>query len=246
MTPSVPWIELAWAFGTATLAGLLIGAEREWTRHDAGVRTNALVAIGACLFGILSRTVFAVGDGDPGRLAAQVVTGIGFIGAGVIMQRRARVIGLTTASALWVSAGAGLAAGAGEYALALAAATLVLLVQTLVRVLERRLLALQGRERGPLREFVITIQMPRGRDRVLSRIVRDFTGDGRVRLHNASVEPQEGGQQKLVMRLLTRESAILRELQAHLAVSGYLVLELRDQGVVDAPLLPRRRRMNDS
>lgn len=241
MNPIIPWPDLWLAFGSALLGGALIGAEREWMRHDAGVRTNALVAFGACLFALLSRTVFATGDGDPGRIAAQVVSGIGFLGAGIIMQRRARVIGLTTAAALWVSAGVGMAAGAGESVLALTAAFVVLGVQTIMRFLENRLLALRDLERGPVHEFRLLVSAPAGRDRVISRILRDFTTTGRIRLRQATVAKAEGGRQRLEIHLASREHAALKELQALMAVSGYALELFEDLGPLPTPPPYKRR-----
>jgi|GEM_PF-231810 len=243
VTPLIPWPDLWLAFGSALLGGALIGAEREWMRHDAGVRTNALVAFGACVFGLLSRTIYSDGDGDPGRIAAQVVSGIGFLGAGIIMQRRARVIGLTTAAALWVSAAVGLAAGAGESLLAITAAGVVLAVQTIMRILENRLLALRDLERGPMHDFLLVVQAPSGRDRVMHRILREFTATGRIRLRQATVAKAGGGQQRLEMHLISREQSALTELQALMAVSGYTVETFEDQGPSKKGVgMPHRRR----
>ncbi|WP_309697597.1 MgtC/SapB family protein [Armatimonas sp.] len=92
----------------ASLLGGFIGAQREATNHSAGLRTHVLVCLGACL---LTRIHFV--NGDPGRIAAQVVTGIGFLGAGVILRRGLSVRGLTTAATVWVVAAVGISCGAG-------------------------------------------------------------------------------------------------------------------------------------
>lgn len=117
----------------ACLCGTVIGLDREYRVKDAGFRTHFLVALGSALMMIVSQYGFdelaASRDGlrfDPGRIAAQVVSGIGFIGAGTIIIHRQLVRGLTTAASLWATAGIGLAAGAGMYALAAAAAALTL------------------------------------------------------------------------------------------------------------------------
>ena len=99
----------------AALLGALIGLEREIHGKDAGIRTFATVAMGACLFGIISFSVLEAHD--PTRIAAQVVTGIGFLGAGVILRGRTHVTGLTTAAMLWVSAAVGLAIAFNMYIL---------------------------------------------------------------------------------------------------------------------------------
>lgn len=116
---------LALAFGLSSVIGL----ERELRRKDAGLRTNTLVGVGAALFTLAGR--YGFGDAqveDPSRIAAQVASGIGFIGAGVIFLRRDVVRGLTTAAAIWLTAAVGLAAGAGVPLLAIGATATHLIV----------------------------------------------------------------------------------------------------------------------
>ena len=103
----------------AGLLGGIIGAEREFRAKIAGTRTHLLVAVGAALMMIVSRYGFD-GQGDPGRVAAQIVSGIGFIGAGAIMVNRHAVHGLTTAAGIWVAAGIGMAVAAGMYVIGIA------------------------------------------------------------------------------------------------------------------------------
>jgi putative Mg2+ transporter-C (MgtC) family protein len=114
----------------AAVLGAAIGVEREVHEHPAGTRTHLLVALGAALFTVLSAHGFGAGEGgatvDPTRIAAQIVTGIGFLGAGAIIHYGASVRGLTTAASLWATAAIGLAAGAGQYVLAVVAAVIVL------------------------------------------------------------------------------------------------------------------------
>lgn len=111
----------------AAILGGLIGFEREYRSKVAGLRTHLLVAIGSALMMLLSQYGFG-GQGDPARVAAQIVSGIGFIGAGaIIMDRRHAVHGLTTAAGIWVSAGIGMTVAAGLYMLA-ASATLLSLI----------------------------------------------------------------------------------------------------------------------
>ncbi len=102
----------------AGLLSALIGVEREYSHKPAGLRTHILVGMGAALFGVLS----PVFGGDPSRIAAYVVAGIGFIGGGTIIQTQNKVQGITTAASLWLTAAVGLAAGAGLYVLALISA----------------------------------------------------------------------------------------------------------------------------
>lgn len=101
--------------GAATVGGLLIGAEREWVGKDAGLKTNALVSLGACVFIIISLQFRGETDVDITRVLGQIVTGIGFIGAGTILQRKNKVEGLTSAATIWCSAGAGCLAALTMY-----------------------------------------------------------------------------------------------------------------------------------
>ncbi len=113
-----------------------IGVERELTGHPAGIRTHALVGIGAALFTIAGAYGFGTQTpSDASRVAAQVVTGIGFLGAGTIIRTRDRVKGLTTAATLWLSAGIGVAAGAGLVLLTVATFVITLLVLLAVRII---------------------------------------------------------------------------------------------------------------
>ena len=119
----------------AFLAGALIGLERERHQRPAGLRTHMLVSLASALFAMVS--IFAAGDRyDPGRIAAQVVTGIGFLGAGTIMRHGSTIKGLTTAASLWTAAALGLAAGFGWYMASAAGAVLVFLALTALKYLE--------------------------------------------------------------------------------------------------------------
>lgn len=111
----------------ATVLGAAIGYERERAGKSAGVRTHGMVALGAALFTAVS--MYGFGDrGDPGRMAAQIVTGVGFLGAGAILHTRGAVSGLTTAASLWVTAALGTAVGVGMYLMSLETAAFVWLL----------------------------------------------------------------------------------------------------------------------
>lgn len=111
----------------AAVLGAIVGYERERVGKPAGVRTHGMVALGAALFTVVSLYGFG-GVGDPGRVAAQVVTGIGFLGAGAILHEGANVSGLTTAASLWVTAAIGIAVGVGMHVMSLETALLVFLL----------------------------------------------------------------------------------------------------------------------
>lgn len=122
----------------AALLGGLVGLERDKHGRAAGLRTHLLVSLGAGVFTVLSlQLAGARGTSDPGRIAAQIVTGIGFLGAGVILKAGGSVRGLTTAACLWTAAGIGMAAGAGEFALAAATTALALLGLIILKFFER-------------------------------------------------------------------------------------------------------------
>jgi putative Mg2+ transporter-C (MgtC) family protein len=110
----------------AAVLGGAIGAERELNDQAAGLRTHMLLTIGACLFTLISAYGFGGGIGtDPSRLAAQIVTGIGFLGGGAIVRHGLTVKGLTTAASIWATASVGVAIGAGSYVLGIGGAVLV-------------------------------------------------------------------------------------------------------------------------
>lgn len=124
----------------AALLGALIGWEREQAQRPAGLRTYMLVSLGSALFTVLSITALkATGSTvDPGRVAAQIVVGIGFLGAGTVFREGNVVRGLTTAAGLWAMAAIGMAVGVGQYLLGLISTGIVLMILLLVRLLERR------------------------------------------------------------------------------------------------------------
>jgi len=123
----MPPVDLMLRLLLAAGLGGLIGIERELRRKPAGLRTNILIALGAALFTIMSIQLgHEAGTSD--RIAAQIVTGIGFVGAGAILRSGHNVQGMTTAATIWVNAAIGIAAGAGEYAMAAISTVITLLV----------------------------------------------------------------------------------------------------------------------
>jgi putative Mg2+ transporter-C (MgtC) family protein len=120
--------EYFYRLGMALLVGGIIGAERERHKKAVGLRTLILISLGSALFTILSYHIGTDNNNDPGRIAANIVSGIGFLGAGVILEERGRVTGLTTAATVWLTAALGMAAGAGEYILSAGAGLMALIV----------------------------------------------------------------------------------------------------------------------
>lgn len=141
----------------AAALGGLIGLEREHSGKPAGFRTNLLICLGAALITEVSFSVALTASGDPGRIAAQIVSGIGFLGAGTILHARGSVYGLTTAATLWVVAAIGMAVGARAYAAAVIATALVMLALMLLGRVEDYLIP-----RKPADRNIDVVMLPDG------------------------------------------------------------------------------------
>ena len=128
----------------AIVLGFIIGLEREVTNKWAGLRTHILVCLGSCVFTLLSIYAFPIfahsPQADPARIAAQVLTGIGFIGGGTVLRHGSSIYGLTTAATLWITASIGMACGCGFRMLATVAAILSVAVLVLIRIFEKEYL----------------------------------------------------------------------------------------------------------
>ncbi|MBV8200103.1 MAG: MgtC/SapB family protein [Acidobacteria bacterium] len=148
--------EIAMKIALAAVLAGTVGAEREWTGKWAGLRTHMLIAVGATLLAHLSSLPAPGGNGswDGGRIAAQIVTGVGFIGGGTILQSRGAIHGLTTAAGMWVAAAIGIAIGFSDYVAGIVTTAALLLILTALRPLERHL------QRGHLR--VVSLQLGKG------------------------------------------------------------------------------------
>src|SRR3990167_7551220 len=132
----------------AIILGMLIGVERIWVHKEAGMKTHALVAMGAALFVIFSEAMaekyINLPGFNPTMVAAQIIVGIGFLGAGSIILQGNRLLGLTTAGGLWVTAGIGMAAGFGLYSLAAIATVLGFFVLVVVYFFEKPIKKISG------------------------------------------------------------------------------------------------------
>ena len=122
----------------ACLLGGIIDLEREFKKHAAGIRTNMLICMGCALFTLLSGVIAGETGTNKGQIASNIVQGIGFLGAGLILHNRSRVSGMTSAACIFVVAYIGMATGAGLFAAATAATTIVLIALALVGVLEQK------------------------------------------------------------------------------------------------------------
>lgn len=206
MTPHLgmlPWPAMVTRLVIATACAGIIGLERERAEMSAGLRTHALVGLGAALLMIASAYGFSDILGtpgvmlDPSRIAAQVVSGVGFLGAGTILVQQRMVRGLTTAASIWAVAAIGLAIGGGLYVAALVATGLALAVLEVMRPLEKRLAQ-------AWREQVIGVTYDPA-EASLERVLQTIEGLG-LQVGNISVSAQgEDGTHRAEFRLLKRK-----------------------------------------
>ena len=179
-----PWLEILLAIA-AVISGALIGAERERHEKPAGLRTLILVCLGSAAFTMISYA-FTSTTGDSGRVAAQIVTGIGFLGAGAILHDRTSISGMTTAATIWATAAVGMAAGAGHLVGAISLSLLMRAVLTALRGWEIRHL-------GGMRvvELEMVFDPDHGKTRIRVDRLREVF---RVSPQQMHVEPLDSGQ----------------------------------------------------
>jgi putative Mg2+ transporter-C (MgtC) family protein len=140
-------VDLAIRVCVALALGLILGAEREFRGHPAGLRTIALISAGSCMFTGLGLIPTFGAPVDPTRIAAQIVTGVGFLGAGSILRQGEEVKGLTTAASIWVAASLGMAVGFGYYGVAVFATVLVVVILVALKPMEDRVFPLRRSRR---------------------------------------------------------------------------------------------------
>lgn len=199
------WVEVLVQVAVAVALGAAIGLERELSAQPAGLRTHMLVALGAALFTIAGSDLLA---GDPTRVAAQVVTGIGFLGGGAILREGMSIRGLTTAASLWVSAAIGLGVGLHAYFASVTTTVLALIVLAAIKWVEEEVLP--GR-----RQLEVTLLLEP--DAAMSEVESEVAGalpQSRV----LRVQYGEGGQELVVMAR--------PQVQVSLASIGERLLEL--------------------
>ncbi|WP_118195088.1 MgtC/SapB family protein [Albibacterium indicum] len=210
---SIDTYEIIIRLGAAALCGALIGIERERKEWTAGMRTHMMVAVGSALYMILSAYGFDefIGrDGvefDPTRIAAQVVSGIGFLGAGtIIFLHRGIIRGLTTASGLWTVAAIGLAVGAGMYWAAVATTVIALIILLVVQKIER--LFFSKKKEGPL--LVARLKKIEESKEVL----RDLLTNDTLTIDHFSIDRTDEGESEI--KIISRDKKALKELAAQL------------------------------
>ena len=162
----------------AMAVGMIIGTEREYTNRPAGLRTHILVALGACVVTITGQLIFAqyhaLGSSpDPARLSAQVITGVGFLGAGTILREGSNVKGLTTAASLWAVACLGIAAGFGYYHAAIAGMVFIFITLTILEVLQHKLMG----SHDPVKHYRLqTMDISKGLEAINSHAHKAMAG----------------------------------------------------------------------
>ena len=203
MQTDLTWTIIVRLLLAAALGGV-VGLERQLRRKPAGLRTNVLICVGAALFMIVSRHI---GGGapytDPARLVAQVVTAIGFIGAGVILQARGSISGLTTAATILLVGAVGVAIGEGMFSVASMTTVLIIVVLVLLRKVERALV-----RRRRLFHYLLKTPDP---PLALSRLLDMLEGEG-LRLDDFSIKDLTGGNHELrfaVVTSLTENSRLM-------------------------------------
>jgi putative Mg2+ transporter-C (MgtC) family protein len=169
-------LEVALRLGAAISCGALIGLERQWSKHTAGVRTHSLVALGAALFVLLP---FLVGTPqEASRMAAQVVTGIGFLGAGVLMRTGLTVHGLNTAATVWCTAAVGVLCGTADYWSVLLGTGAVLLVNLAFRPVSRLLTKFSTRQPPQAFHYSIRVSCDPAREAAICSLLTQLVNAG--------------------------------------------------------------------
>lgn len=210
---TMPALELILRVGLATLLGVAIGVERQWRARMAGLQTMALVSMGAALFLILGAYTFHR-EQDPTRVAAQIVTGIGFLGAGVIMKQGSSVVGLNTAATLWATAAVGALAGAWMWREAIAGAAIVIAGNTLLRPLADRMDRARmeaGREIPPA-DYAFEVECTTAAEARVRNLVIDAVGALQLRsLSSAGASSPNDVRLRAELSARAREDAILED-----------------------------------
>jgi|ERR1700726_4737913 putative Mg2+ transporter-C (MgtC) family protein len=222
--PHFSWLELVIRLGSALVLGTAIGAERQWRQRTAGLRTYALVSIGAALF-VLLAPLSGVRE-EATRVAAQVISGVGFLGAGVLMRTGLSVHGLNTASTIWCSAAIGVLAGSGFFAAAVLGTAFVLIINIFLRPLAEWI----GRHSKKESEHTIQYSVQllcRGRQesRVRTLLIQLLTGSPLILHEVESVVGQDEKNTviKATLSALDRNDAQIEQITSRLSLERDVV-----------------------
>lgn len=211
-------------FLCAMAVGLVIGMEREYTHRPAGMRTHILVALGACAVMVTGQLIFAQykefgSSADPARLSAQVISGVGFLGAGTILREGPSIKGLTTAASLWAVACMGIAAGGGYYTVALTGMVLIFITLTLFETIQNKIFGSYGGK--DFRDYQVeTDNISDGLE-----VVQRQAQSSRCKLTNLQVTRMDNGNYRITFRgdfgsgkFKKRQQEFFEDLAAHSAV----------------------------
>lgn len=215
-----------WAFAVRLIAaaalGAVIGLEREIHDHPAGMRTHLLVSVGSAGFTVLSIAAFPAPGADPARIAAQIVTGIGFLGAGAILKEGATIRGLTTAASLWATAAVGMAAGAGAWITALTITVIVVVSLWPLRLVADRVI---GRD-----PHIVRMRLLVDDPKALSDVIAVITKTG-GRMSHLTTTVRQGARQVAEVEVTARDLATGAAITAAVArTPGVEIAESSSQG----------------
>ncbi|MDG4950970.1 MgtC/SapB family protein [Weeksellaceae bacterium KMM 9724] len=208
---------------TAFVLGGIIGFERQWQQKNAGLRTNTLVSIGAASFVLLSLNIYSLAGGDPARITAQIVTGIGFIGAGVIMKDGFNVRGLNTAATIWCSAAVGTLAGMGFYTEAIITTSAVVLSHLILRPISIRLSKISAYRKTEVKEtyYQVSIQCD-AKDEANVRfwLLNQIESNDQLLMRSINREVSEANSKEIVIQIevasIGKQENLLESLVANL------------------------------
>ena len=216
------WLEVVLRLEVALACGALIGIERQYRQHSAGLRTSALVATGSALFVLVA--TLTPGDTSPLRVAAQVVSGVGFLCAGVIIRDGLNIRGLNTAGTLWCASGVGVLAGSGYYLVAALGAVIVLLANLLLRPLAQ-IINRQSKASGETGEMSIhyvvrAVCLSQQENHIRSLLLQGVSGNDLTLQALQSADTRDPTRVEVRADLLAdgRKDALLEQVVAHLSL----------------------------
>ncbi|WP_018180852.1 MgtC/SapB family protein [Jongsikchunia kroppenstedtii] len=225
--------------------GAVIGIERQWRARMAGLRTNALVSVGAALFVIVGADAIHGHDADPTRVAAQIVSGIGFLGAGVIMKQGASITGLNTAATLWATAAVGALSGAGMYWVAVFGTAAIVLANLVLRPVARLLdhqPSTAGREQPPA-EYAFEVTAADSSEAHVRALTVQSVSRPEFALRSVRSFDLDDGRVRVVAKLLAaeRDDSLLESAVSRLSMEP-AVSAVRWE-VTDGPVEPDERQL---
>ena len=218
------WLEVVLRLAVALACGALIGIERQYRQHSAGLRTSAVVATGSALFVLVA--ALTPGDTSPLRVAAQGVSGVGFLCAGVIIRDGLNIRGLNTAGTLWCASGVGVLAGSGFYLAAALGAGIVLLANVLLRplarVVNRQYRVSGGAGETPVHYVVRAVCLSQQETHIRSLLLQSVSGNDLLLLALESADTQDPSRVEVRADLQAdgRKDALLEQVVARLSLEA--------------------------